>query len=1131
MPNTQHTSQRSLWFLCLAQSCGVMNENMIKNAMLVMALFVMGYQNTGLTAIAGGLFMLPYACFSATAGQIADKFSKKHVMIAVKTIQILLIPIAFVGFLYQHITFLLGCLFLFGTAEAFYCPLKYSIIPEIVEPRKLLFGNGLIETSTFIAVLIGMLAGGSIILFPNGLYWICGGAFILAIMGLASVFKIADVPPADPNIKLNINIFKETYSTIILTRKNRSIWLCVLGISWFWTIGSVVGAGIFDISTQIINQNGQYLTNIFISCFSIGVALGSILCSKLLKGKITARFVPIAAIGISLFCLDFGLAVASIHTTQTLSHFITSFTGARILIDLTLMAICCGFYSVPLYAIIQEKSPKSSKARIIAGNNIINAMMMVIGSIIWAKINAYGVSSASLFISLSIINLFVAVFIMRFFTAKIIQIIFKIYFKIFHKVTVEGLENFAKAGDKVVIISNHTSFADASLLSCYLPEQPAFAIYTKTAKKWWARPFLAFVKTFEVDIHSPYSIKDMVSAVRDKNQKLVIFPEGRLTKTGNIMKVYEGAGVVAYNANAKILPIYINGLQFSIFGRMKGKLPLRLFPRLSITIKQPIDLNDYLDPTRSHQDNKKQIGQILEKIMIETSFAAKNTEKTLFQALLHAKDTYGKQSEIIEDINREPFSYERICLGAILFGRKIEKETSLGDYVGLLLPTSCGAIVSLMAISAVGRVPHPMNVSTGTSNILNICQTIQVKTVISSRLFINKANLQDLEKALQETVKIIYLEDIVSSLTLADKVKAKLDLLSPDRLPGMNASYQSPAVVLSTSGSEGHPKAVVLSHHNILTNCQQVASVIDFSCADHVFNAMPIFHSLGLTGATLLPLFFGVRTFHYPNPLHYKNVPSLIYDVDATICFGTDTFLNGWAKHADPYDFYAMRYIVTGGEKVKDETHKLYANKFGVRIFEGYGATESSPVIALNTPKNNRSGTVGQFLPGIQHQITPVPGINNGGKLSIKGHNIMMGYILHTNPGVIQPVPEQWYDTGDIVNIDKDGFVSISGRVKRFAKIAGEMVSMTAVESIADKIWPEAINAVINLTDDKKGEQLLLVTTQPDATLDPLLSYSKEHDIAKIMLPKNLKIMKDLPLFATGKINYPELQKQLQLPL
>ncbi|MDI2112715.1 MFS transporter [Commensalibacter nepenthis] len=1129
MPTASNSSKRSLWFLCLAQSCGVLNENMIKNAMLVMALFVMGYQNTGIAAIAGGLFILPYACFSATAGQIADKFSKQRVMIAIKIIQIILIPVSFMGFIYQDIPLLLGCLFLLGTAEAFYCPLKYSIIPEIVEKKKILFGNSLIETSTFISVLIGMLIGASVILFPSGLYWVCGSAFAFSILSLISVFKIKKTEPADKNIKLNINIIHETYKTIILSRQNRNIWLCILGISWFWTIGSVVGAGIFDISSQIIHHNGHYLTNLFITCFSLGIASGSILCSRLLKGIISARFVPIAALGISVFCTDFGLTIFSVHTTDSLFDFITSFTGLRLLIDLTLMAICCGIYSVPLYAIIQEKSPKTSKARIIAGNNIINAIMMVIGSFIWARASAYGLSSASLFISLSIINLFVAVYIMRFFTSKILQLIFKLYFQIFHKVTVKGMENFAKAGDQVVIVSNHTSFADASLLSCYLPEQPAFAIYTKTAQKWWARPFLAFVKTFQIDIQSPYAIKDMVHAVRDEKQKLVIFPEGRLTKTGNLMKIYEGAGLVAYNANAKILPIYINGLQFGYFGRMKGKLPLRLFPRISIRVQPPIDIHEYLDPTMSHQENRHHIGKILERIMIATSFAAKNTEKTIFQALIDAKNTYGKSREIIEDIKRDPFTYERICLGAVLFGRKIEKQTDLGEHVGLLLPTSCGAIMSLMAVSAVARVPHPINISTGAENILNICKTTKIKTIISSHLFIEKANLQDLEVKLKQNIQILYLEDIIENISLTDKVKAKIDLLCPSRLPGMRVSHKSPAVILSTSGSEGHPKAVVLSHHNILTNCQQVASVIDFSCADHVFNAMPIFHSLGLTGATLLPLFFGVRTFHYPNPLHYKNIPSVIYDTDATICFGTDTFLNGWAKYAHPYDFYAMRYIITGGEKIKEETHKLYADKFGVRIFEGYGATESSPVIALNTPMNHRNGTVGQFLPGIDHQIVPVSGINQGGKLLVKGGNIMIGYMTNTTPGIIQPMENEWYDTGDIVCVDNNGFVAITGRVKRFAKIGGEMISMTSIELIANKIWAEATNAVINLTDDKKGEQLLLITTQQDATLDHLLSYSKEHEIAKIMIPKNLKITKEIPLFATGKINYPELYKQLQL--
>ncbi|MDI2091227.1 MFS transporter [Commensalibacter oyaizuii] len=1128
MQKSSALSLKSLWFLCFAQSCGVLSENMIKNAMLVMALFVMGYQNTGLTAIAGGLFILPYACFSATAGQLADKFSKHRVMIAVKTIQLLFIPVVTVGFVYQNITLLLICLFFLGTAEAFYCPLKYSIIPEIVDQKRILFGNSVIETSTFIAILIGMIAGGSVILFSHGIYWVCGSAFILSLLGLGSIFKIMHVAPADPSLKINWNIAKETLNTIAMTRKNRKIWLCVLGISWFWTVGAVISAGIFDLSSAIIHHNGQFLTTIFLSCFSIGIAIGSIICARLLKGRISGQYVPFAAIGISIFCLDFGLASLSIRTFTSLHVFLTSFTGIRIFADLIFLSICSGIFSVPLYAMIQDQSPKSSKARIVAGNNIINAIMMVIGSFIWAKATAYTSNIAYLFIGLSVINFGIAIYIMRLLPAEILKTFFKAYFNLFHGVKITGMENFHQAGEKVVIISNHTSFMDATLLSCYLPQKPAFAIYTKTAEKWWARPFLATVNIFKVDIQSPYAIKDMIYAVRNNKEKLVIFPEGRLTKTGNLMKIYEGAGIVASSSGARILPVHIDGLQFTPWGRMRGKLRMRWFPRLSITILPSFNIQDYTDHNATPRQNRANIGKILQRTLIDSAFKAKNTDKTLFQTLLDAKDIYGKKTEIIEDIRRDPLTYDRLTLGAVLLGRQFTNYTDIGECVGLMLPTSCGGLVALMGLSAFGRVLHPVNVSTGAENIKNISSTAAIKTIITSRLFIEKAKLHDTIDYLKPFVQFVYLEDIKNAIGLSEKIRAKLDILYPKSLPGVKANANDPAIILATSGSEGQPKAVVLSHKNILTNCNQLACSVDFSSADRVFNAMPIFHSFGLTGAILLPLLYGVRTFHYPNPLHYKNISSLIYDTDATICFGTDTFLNGWAKYAHPYDFYAMRYIFAGGEKVKEETRRLYADTFGVRVFEGYGATETAPVMAINTPMNSRGGTVGKFLPGIDYKLEPVPGIDKGGKLIVKGDNIMIGYMLHTNPGKIQPPQDGWYDTGDIVEIDQDGFVIICGRIKRFAKIAGEMISMTAAETLATTLWPTALHAVVSLPDPKKGERLSLITTQQNASVSQLLTYAKERNIAEIMIPRSIKIVQDIPLFATGKVNYPELQKYIQ---
>lgn len=422
-----------------------------------------------------------------------------------------------------------------------------------------------------------------------------------------------------------------------------------------------------------------------------------------------------------------------------------------------------------------------------------------------------------------------------------------------------------------------------------------------------------------------------------------------------------------------------------------------------------------------------------------------------------------------------------------------------------------------------------LNYSTGVGNMVSACKTAEIGTIVTSRLFVRVAKLTDAISELSEYATIVYLEDLQKSLGLFDK------LLGAASSPFARAIHRrrdatanDPAVVLFTSGSEGTPKGVVLSHRNLLSNLHQLGAKVDFNPTDIVFNALPVFHSFGMTGGMLLPVLSGIKTFLYPSPLHYRIVPELVYDTNATIMFGTDTFLTGYARMAHSYDFYSVRYIFAGAERVKDETRQIWAQKFGLRILEGYGATETSPVLATNTPMHYRAGTVGRFLPGIRYELEDVPGIEKGGRLRVSGPNVMLGYLRAEAPGVIEPPENGWYDTGDIVEIDLEGFVTIAGRAKRFAKIAGEMVSLTAAESHAADLWPEHQHAVVSIPDDRKGEALVLVTDNPDATRDDLMKDAQAKGMAELMVPKSIHIADAVPLLGTGKIDYVGVQSLVE---
>ena len=467
-----------------------------------------------------------------------------------------------------------------------------------------------------------------------------------------------------------------------------------------------------------------------------------------------------------------------------------------------------------------------------------------------------------------------------------------------------------------------------------------------------------------------------------------------------------------------------------------------------------------------------------------------------------------------------------MILAALVLGRKLLPMAAENECVGVMLPSANGAMVTFFALQAFGRVPAMLNFSAGAAAMLAACKAARVTTVLCARAFVEKGKLQKTIEAMEGEVRFVWLEDVRSSVDRNAKLRGVLDYVRARKMPGALRSADSPAVVLFTSGSEGTPKGVALSHRNILANCAQIGAVVDFNPSDRVLNALPIFHSFGLTGAALLPLFAGVRTFHYPSPLHYRVVPELMYGTDATITFGTDTFLSGWARYAHPYDFRCMRYIFAGGEALREETRHLYADRFGVRILQGYGVTETGPVLALNTPMFSRPGSVGRLLPGIEWRLAPVEGVAAGGRLQVRGPNVMLGYLRAEAPGVIEPPEAGWYDTGDIVDCDDRRFVTILGRAKRFAKIGGEMVSMAAAEGLAAGLWPNASHAVLSVPDARKGEALVLVTTEQSATVKALLAYARENAVAELMVPRALEVIDKMPLLGTGKIDIPALEKR-----
>lgn len=700
-----------------------------------------------------------------------------------------------------------------------------------------------------------------------------------------------------------------------------------------------------------------------------------------------------------------------------------------------------------------------------------------------------------------------------------------------YRVKVIGLDNYHDAGQRVLIVANHISFLDPLLLGVFLPDDITFAINTHISQRWWLKPFLGLSKVFPMDPTHPLSLKALIHHLQ-QDTHTVIFPEGRISEHGSMMKVYDGPGMVADKSGAMILPIRIDGAEYSHFSKLKNIARLRWFPQITIHILPPTQIQTHAEVTGKAR--RKHSGQILSDIMMEMMFATSHYRQTIFSALLEARRIHGASHSVAEDLERKPLSYDALITRSIIIGKLIRDITQANENVGVLLPNTCKTLNVVLGLQLYQRVPAMLNYSIGAAAMASACRTGLVNTVLTSRKFIELAHLEEEAANLANQVNLVFLEDLAAKLSGMDKLQGWLLAKTADYwYKSHDYDADDAAVVLFTSGSEGDPKGVVLSHANVLANHKQIKARISFTPQDVVLNFLPMFHSFGFTVGTLLPVLNGMTSFFYPSPLHYAIIPEMAYEINATIMFSTNTFLAAYAKKAHPYDFYSLRYVVAGAEKLHESTRTTWLNKFGIRILEGYGATETAPVTSVNTPMEYKAGSVGRFMPDMLHKLEPVPGIEDAGKLHVAGPNIMKGYLLPDNPGVLIPpvselYGEGWYDTGDIVHVDEDGFIFIKGRSKRFAKISGEMVSLTAVEQLATQAWPEAQHAVISLPDPKKGEQLVLLTTHAGAT--PKLLSTASPGVNAIILPRKVYVVEKIPVLATGKTDYPgatELASQL----
>ncbi|MEO5333833.1 MAG: AMP-binding protein [Magnetococcus sp. YQC-5] len=681
------------------------------------------------------------------------------------------------------------------------------------------------------------------------------------------------------------------------------------------------------------------------------------------------------------------------------------------------------------------------------------------------------------------------------------------------RVHTRGLEWLRPEQGGLLVIANHDHRWDWTVLASVLPEGAWLALHPQEMPPAWLRTWCHWIHFVPLDPMNPDGIKPLIRHLKN-NGVVALFPAGGGLGHGAVGKIADGTARIPELAGVPVAAVLLQGTALWPLGHR--------WPRINLAVQKPQILTL---PHATGEEQRRAARLAMGDLLEQSSLNLWNSPNTLWDALCQAASIHKRTTRIVEDSGGTRLSYGTLITRALILGRTLQTFTSQGERVGVLLPTTAGTLVVFFSLQAFGRVPAMLNFTAGPGPVGSACRTACLKTVLTSRLFVTKAGLETLIEHLETVVKVIFLEDLKPLATRPLNVLAGWLLsFQPNRV---TVAPKTEAVILFTSGSEGDPKGVALSHAALLTNIRQVQVRVGLRILpvqDLMLDVLPLFHAFGLTMAALTPLLSGVRLYLHPSPLDYRAIAELAYLIKPTLMVGTDTFLSGYGRAGHPSDFCALRLVFAGGEPLRERTRTLWLEKFGVPIYEGYGTTETGPALTANITAAHRPGTVGRLLPGISYRLTPIPGLEMGGRLAVCGPNLMLGYIPPGGEGQVVPVTmgdeSGWYDVGDVVTVDEEGYLRIVGRVRRFAKLGGEMVSLAAVETLAETVWPEHRHAAITLPDPRKGERIVLVTEHPTPDRGELMAMVRQQGLGGIYVPSQIVSVTTIPVLGPGKIDY-----------
>jgi len=1099
---------------------GVFSDNAHKMLVLLPMLAAAqdAAQREKLNFIVNGLFSVPFIFFSMTGGWLADRFSKRSVTISTKVFEAAVMLLATLALFLRNMPLLFVCIFLVSTQAALFGPTKYGILPELLPQKRLSWGNGVLELTTFLAIIFGIVAGSALAAqFSGQLAW--GGMIliVLALAGLASSFGVADVPAADPVKKLRWNFLADLAAQVRLIRQDHVLWLAVIGNTYFWFLGALLQNNIVFYAKDVLHA-GETQTGYLYASVAIGIGIGSMAAGLLSRGKIENGLIPIGAIGMTLFgaLLFWGV--------RTYWH---------VAANLALLGFFGGFFIVPINAMIQHRPDADKKGGIIGAANLISFIGIFGAAGVYYALQTWGgYTPPAIFLLASALTLLATIYLLWLLPEALIRMVFVFLTNTIYSIRVEGRDNIPEKGG-ALFVCNHMSFVDALLLTASTDRPIRFLMFQGIYDHPIVKPFAKI--SGSIPISSMLRPRDMIRSLRAATEAIqagevvCIFAEGQITRIGQLLPFRRGFERIMKGVEAPIIPVHLDGVWGSIFsfeqGRFLWKLPKSIPYRTTVSFGKP------MPPTATAME----VRQAVQELHTEAYAFRRAQMKPLGRAFLRTARWHPFRF-FMADPRVPKLNFFGALVKTLFLAERLKPLWRGQEMVGLLLPPSVpGALVNLAAV-LMGKIPVNLNYTASDSVIAACAAQCKLETVITSKAFLEKVKLtvpgravmlEFLFKDPPTTEKVValwralFLPSGVLEHALENAKKTALDDL---------------ATIIFSSGSTGDPKGVMLTHYNILSNVEQAGQAFSLQADDRILGILPFFHSFGFTVTIWLPAVLGVGAVYYPNPLDAQAIGAMVREHAVTFMVATPTFLQAYTRRCQPEDFGSLNYVIVGAEKLPERTAQAFEDKFGIKPLEGYGCTECAPVVAVNTRDfrapgfrqvGGKRGKIGHPLPGVSVRIVdpdsmqPLP-LGTPGLMLVRGPNVMKGYLGRPEK-TAEVLRDGWYATGDIAAIDEDGFITITDRLTRFSKIAGEMVPHLKVEEKLHELAGavEQTFVVTGVPDGKKGERLVVLHTLSGEKAKEVAEALAKSDLPNLWIPRANQFfnVEKLPYLGSGKLD------------